>query len=69
MYGGDAQVPDMVLLTVAVVADLLGLSHPSVVAAIRRGDLDAYRVGRVYRIPADAVDRWLERARVRAESK
>jgi excisionase family DNA binding protein len=36
-----------------------GLSKSAVMAALWAGDLEAYRLGRAWLIPVEAVDRWI----------
>jgi excisionase family DNA binding protein len=48
------------LLSPQQVAERCNLSYGGVVAAINRGELRAARLGRRLRIPADAVDEWVE---------
>lgn len=45
--------------SVAEVARLLGVTPPTVRAAIRRGELRARRVGRLWRVPAEECERLL----------
>jgi len=47
------------LLTVAEVADVLRVSTMTVYRLIQRGELDALRVGRSYRIRSGALDHYL----------
>lgn len=47
------------LLTVAAVCSILGVSRPTVHALVQRGALTGIRVGRVVRIPAPDVERFL----------
>jgi len=47
------------LLTVAAVCAILGVSRPTVHALVQRGALTGIRVGRVVRIPAPDVERFL----------
>ncbi len=42
---------DVVLLT--------GLSKSAIMAALWSGQLEAYRMGKAWLIPVDAVDRWI----------
>lgn len=52
------------LLTVAEVAERVGLKHQAVRRAISRGDLDAVKLcGRV-RIEPAALTAWIERSRI-----
>ena len=53
------------LLSPQQVAERCNLSYGGVVAAINRGELRAARLGRRLRIPADAVDEWVESQMVR----
>ncbi|MBT8226039.1 MAG: helix-turn-helix domain-containing protein [Dactylosporangium sp.] len=46
-------------LTVAEVATLLRVSKMTVYRLLRGGDLTSARVGRSFRVPQDAVDRYL----------
>lgn len=46
-------------LTVAEVADVMRVSTMTVYRLIKAGELGAVRVGKSYRIPEDAVDRFL----------
>jgi excisionase family DNA binding protein len=36
------------------------LSRTTVVNAIHRGDLEAFKVGRAWRIPVSAVEKWIQ---------
>lgn len=51
-------------LTVAEVAEVMRLSRMTVYRFVQRGDLPAVRVGRSYRVPADALDAYLAAAEV-----
>ncbi len=51
-------------LTVAEVAETMRLSRMTVYRLVQRGDLPAVRVGRSYRVPADALDAYLAAAEV-----
>lgn len=46
-------------LTVAVVSTILGISRPSVLALVRRGDLPGIWVGQRVRIPATGLESYL----------
>lgn len=46
-------------LTVAEVAEMLRVSNMTVYRLVNGSELAAVRVGRSYRIPEDAVDRYL----------
>ena len=52
-------VPRVRYLTVAEVAEEMRLSRMTVYRFVQRGDLPAVRVGRSYRVPADALERFL----------
>jgi excisionase family DNA binding protein len=57
------------LLSPQQVAERCNLSYGGVVAAINRGELRAARLGRRLRIPADAVDEWVESQMVRPRAR
>jgi excisionase family DNA binding protein len=38
-----------------------GVAYNTVLAAIRRGELPALKIGRVYRIPREALESWRKR--------
>jgi excisionase family DNA binding protein len=48
------------LLSPKEVAERCSVSASSVLSAIKRGELRAARLGRLYRIPEPAVDEWIE---------
>jgi excisionase family DNA binding protein len=52
--------PKPAFLTVSEVAQTLRVSDMTIYRLIASGDLRALKVGRSYRIPADALDEWLE---------
>lgn len=54
------------LLTLAEVAARLGVCVATVRRMIDRDKLPARRVGRQYRIPVNAFERWIEQLDVRA---
>lgn len=56
-------------LTVAEVAETMRLSRMTVYRLVQRGDLPAVRVGRSYRVPADALDAYLAAAEVAPEDE
>lgn len=51
------------------VAAYLGVSERTVYQRVRSGELPAVRVGRVWRVRADDVERWLEGTRVRYQPR
>lgn len=56
-------------LTPQQVADFLQVEPQTVWRMIRRGELPAFRVGRVYRITREDFEHWLEeRKRTKSES-
>jgi excisionase family DNA binding protein len=56
--------PRVRYLTVAEVAEVMRLSRMTVYRFVQRGDLPAVRVGRSYRVPADALEAYLAAAEV-----
>jgi excisionase family DNA binding protein len=56
--------PRVRYLTVAEVAEVMRLSRMTVYRFVQRGDLPAVRVGRSYRVPADALDAYLAASEV-----
>lgn len=59
----------MPMLSVAQVAERLGLSTNAVRDAIARGDIPASRLGgRVLRVRPEDLDRWIDASRVRRPS-
>jgi excisionase family DNA binding protein len=55
------------LLGTAEVADLLGISVRTVCVWAECSELPAYKVGRQWRFPADAIQTWLETIAARSE--
>ena len=51
------------LLTLSEAQELLSLSRSTVYALVRAGELEAVKVGRALRIPADAVAAFISRLR------
>ena len=51
----------------AEVAAKTKLSEETIRNEIKRGKLRAIRVGRIYRIPIEALHEWIENCRVRGE--
>lgn len=54
------QVGDGKVLRVEDVMSVLGVSRWMVYEMIRRGELPVLRVGRLVRIPREALDAWIE---------
>lgn len=52
------------LVTVAEVAEHLGLSPRTVYDWVAAGKMPARRIGNVYRFDLDEIDRWIESRRV-----
>ncbi len=50
---------DREYLRLGEIVTLTGLSQTHVRDEIRRGNLEAFRVGRAVLVPRDAVDRWI----------
>lgn len=51
--------PERIALTVAETAEALDISRTSAYELIRRGDLPHIRIGRVIRVPAEALMEWV----------
>lgn len=51
----------MTYMTVKEIAEQLRVDPVTITAAIRRGDLKAVRVGRVYRVTPENLNTWLNR--------
>jgi excisionase family DNA binding protein len=47
------------------VAKRLGVTVRTLYAIVNRGDLTAYRIGRVYRIMSEDVEKFLDKVRVK----
>lgn len=56
------------LLTIAETCDALSLSRSMIYRLIASSDLEAVHIGRSIRIPADAVDLFVERLRLRTRA-
>lgn len=51
------------LLTVEEAADRLGIGRTLMYALVKNGEVESVQLGRLRRIPADALPRYLERLR------
>lgn len=51
------------LLTVEEAADQLGIGRTLMYALVKDGEVESIHIGRLRRIPADALPRYLERLR------
>ncbi len=51
------------LLTVEEAADRLGIGRTLMYALVKDGEVESVHIGRLRRIPADALPRYLERLR------
>jgi excisionase family DNA binding protein len=56
-------------LTPEEIADYLQVQPQTVWRMIRRGDLPAIRVGRVYRVQREDFDDWLKQRRTKASGR
>ena len=57
----NTDIDDRLLLRLPEVAARLGLGRSTVYELIQRGELPVIRVGRAVRVPAAALQRWVER--------
>lgn len=57
------------LLTISEVAEAMRVSKMTVYRLVHAGDLPAIRVGRSYRIPAKALETYLDSAFIAVEHK
>ncbi|MFV0463409.1 MAG: helix-turn-helix domain-containing protein [Nostocoides sp.] len=60
----ERQLAEVRFLTVAEVASIMRVSKMTVYRMVHAGDLPAVRVGRSFRVPEDAVDRYLNNSYV-----
>lgn len=54
---------ERIVLTVEEAAERLGIGRTLVYALVRRGDIESISIGRLRRIPCDAVDDFVDRLR------
>jgi excisionase family DNA binding protein len=50
-----------VLLSAEQAAKILGIGRTNMFALIKRGEIDSVKVGRLRRVPEDAIDAYAER--------
>ncbi|MBS2534156.1 excisionase family DNA-binding protein [Catenulispora sp. NF23] len=50
-----------VMLTVEQAADAIGIGRTTMFALLKNGDVESVRIGRLRRVPAAAIDSFLER--------
>ena len=55
--------PERVVLTVEEAAERLGVGRSLVYALVRSGDIESIAIGRLRRIPCDALDDFVARLR------
>jgi excisionase family DNA binding protein len=55
--------PDVKYLSLEEVAELLGVDYQLIYRQVRKGELTAVRIGRVYRVAASDLDAYLERSK------
>ena len=60
MAAGETQLSDVRFLTVAEVASIMRVSKMTVYRLVHSGELEAIRVGRSFRVPEQAVNRYLK---------
>ncbi len=54
---------ERIVLTVEEAAERLGIGRTMVYALVRSGDIESIAIGRLRRIPVDAIDEFVERLR------
>ena len=59
MAAGETPLSDVKFLTVAEVASIMRVSKMTVYRMVHAGELPAIRVGRSFRVPEDAVHKYL----------
>jgi excisionase family DNA binding protein len=60
MAAGEIPLSDVRFLTVAEVASIMRVSKMTVYRLVHSGELEAIRVGRSFRVPEQAVNRYLK---------
>jgi excisionase family DNA binding protein len=60
MAAGETPLSDVRFLTVAEVASIMRVSKMTVYRLVHSGELEAIRVGRSFRVPEQAVSRYLK---------
>jgi excisionase family DNA binding protein len=60
MAAGETPLSDVKFLTVAEVASIMRVSKMTVYRLVHSGELEAIRVGRSFRVPEQAVNRYLK---------
>ena len=56
-----SQIDEMRFLTAAEVAEILRLNHQVVLRKLNQGEIEAYKIGKQWRIEERALRNWLER--------
>jgi len=65
LFSGGAQ-PVQIVLTVEQAARLLGIGRTLMFALVKRGEVESVTIGRLRRIPIDALDRYVSSLRAAA---
>ena len=60
MAAGETPLSDVKFLTVAEVASIMRVSKMTVYRRVHSGELEAIRAGRSFRVPEQAVNRYLK---------
>src|SRR5258708_25707346 len=68
MMANETPLSDVRFLTVAEVASIMRVSKMTVYRLVHSGELEAIRVGRSFRVPEQAVNRYLKGSFVPASS-
>lgn len=61
MTGTDQPNPPRLMLTVEQAAEALGIGRTTMFALIKAGEIQAVRIGRLRRVPADAIEAHVQR--------